>query len=952
MNMRCSTALLESALAGTLTAGDETALHRHLETCEACSSALERMAGGAAWCQEAASLLTGDELDADMPIFDEWSEVDFMVEHLEPANEPNVLGRLGGYDVLEVIGRGGMSVVLKGFDRELKRYVAIKVLAPHLAQSAVAKKRFAREAQAAAAVVHPHVLAIHQVQPHARLPFLVMPLVAGESLAERLASRGALELREVLRIGMQAAAGLAAAHQQGLVHRDVKPANILLEKDVERAVLMDFGLARAADDVSLTRYGIIAGTPEYMSPEQARGEAVDGRSDLFSLGCVLYEMASGVSPFRADTSLATLRRLIDERPKALASLNPELPPWFVAIVERLLEKDPARRFSSAKEVADLLEGCLAHLQHPGNVPLPASAQHEKAARAASAPGRRWSRIRRIATAITIVTIASGAIAAFMMATAEPSDISGAWTGDDWANIVLQRTGPAEYSGTYSDALGKEPGKIALKWSRIERRYNGTWSDGQMRFGKISVRQVSDEIRGAWTTSRDSEINPATPELADLLWVRRKADSQGKHAPDQSRGVGEKESQSYWTFGPTLRRTLYCPSESSNLLGKTKSFSGNEAICLADGKVFNLPRPTASEKELPAEKLEKWYSETNVNLVIDYRKETDQWEMKLRNVKFAELPEIPTESPKDWKTLSANELQARFARLEWKKTADDTMNRKYFGFHSLPLIQGMNPPMTFAFETSDGLRGILQFYAWNVTPTHYRNALIRYKLLQPSGGSANLEGDGGVQSSAAPSTRTALARGIGRDEVAVFGDLNGWIPLSFLTHKSVQEDLKMTDLQVKQADAAFQKHSEAVQHLRDLPGQPARTQKRLELSKEAYKAAKDILNVDQQKRLRQISLQQQGVRALNNSTREGTQISEELGLSDDQQGQIRGLIENARKRSRDYSKEADRKIVEEIEKKLNAMVLAVLTSEQKTKWKEMTGKPFSGGQFIGHWRPGE
>ena len=208
-----------------------------------------------------------------MPAREEWSEVDFTVEHLEPADEPNVLGRLGGYDVLEIIGRGGMGVVLKGFDRELKRCVAIKVLAPHLAQSSLARKRFAREAQAAAAVVHPNVLAIHQVQPNGRLPFLVMPLVAGESLAERLAAQGTLELKEILRIGMQAAAGLAAAHEQGLVHRDVKPANILLEKGVERAVLTDFGLARAADDVALTRWGIIAGTPQYMSPEQARGEA-------------------------------------------------------------------------------------------------------------------------------------------------------------------------------------------------------------------------------------------------------------------------------------------------------------------------------------------------------------------------------------------------------------------------------------------------------------------------------------------------------------------------------------------------------------------------------------------------------------------------------------------------------------------------------------------------------
>jgi serine/threonine protein kinase len=379
MNSRCSHELLESALAGSLQSDEQTSLHRHLEECEDCSAALERMAGAPEWCQEAASFLADDEFDAAAPARGEWSDVDFTVEHLEPSADANVLGCLGGYDVLEIIGRGGMGVVLKGYDRELNRCVAIKVLAPHLAHSSLARKRFAREAQAAAAVVNPHVIAIHQVQPHGRLPFLVMPLVAGESLAGRLKSQGTLELKEILRIGMQAAEGLAAAHEQGLVHRDVKPANVLLEKGVERAVLTDFGLARAADDVAMTRWGIIAGTPEYMSPEQARGEPLDGRSDLFSLGCVLYEMATGVSPFRADSMLATMRRLVDDSPQAMAALNPELPSWFIVIVERLLEKDPSRRFGSAKEVSELLERCLAHVQQPASVPLPAELSIKPAA---------------------------------------------------------------------------------------------------------------------------------------------------------------------------------------------------------------------------------------------------------------------------------------------------------------------------------------------------------------------------------------------------------------------------------------------------------------------------------------------------------------------------------------------------------------------------------------------
>ena len=372
MTSSCSIDLLESALAGNLPEYDEVLLQRHVEACEECSAALERMAGGASWCQEAAAMLADDELDGALTAGNEWSEADFAVEFLEPCNGPEMLGRLGGYEVLKIIGRGGMGVVLKGFDPDLKRSVAIKVLSPHLACSSLAKKRFAREAQAAAAVVHPNVMAIYQVQASGRLPFLVMPLVGGESLAQRLAEKGTLELTEILRIGMQAAAGLAAAHEQGLVHRDVKPANILLEKGVERAVLTDFGLACAADDVALTRWGIIAGTPQYMSPEQARGKPLDGRSDLFSLGCILYEMATGVSPFRADSTIATLRRVVDDAPQPMASLNRELPPWFCAVVDRLLQKDPAQRLNSAQEVSDLLEQCLAHLQQPAIAPLPAS----------------------------------------------------------------------------------------------------------------------------------------------------------------------------------------------------------------------------------------------------------------------------------------------------------------------------------------------------------------------------------------------------------------------------------------------------------------------------------------------------------------------------------------------------------------------------------------------------
>jgi serine/threonine protein kinase len=199
------------------------------------------------------------------------------LDFLTSPQTPDNLGRLGHYEVQEVIGRGGMGVVLRAFDEELHRVVAIKVMSQQLATNATARKRFKREAQAAAAVTHDHIVTIHAVEEANGLPYLVMQYVAGLSLQERLDRDGPLELHEILRIGMQTASGLAAAHAQGLVHRDIKPANILLENGVERVKITDFGLARAAADAHLTQSGMVAGTPRYMSPEQAEGGRLDDR---------------------------------------------------------------------------------------------------------------------------------------------------------------------------------------------------------------------------------------------------------------------------------------------------------------------------------------------------------------------------------------------------------------------------------------------------------------------------------------------------------------------------------------------------------------------------------------------------------------------------------------------------------------------------------------------------
>jgi len=283
---------------------------------------------------------------------------------LGSSDRPGALGSLGPYDIMDVLGRGGFGIVVKAFDNLLQRIVAIKILDPNLAATSPPRKRFLREARAAAQIAHENVVRVYTVgeQP---VPFMVMELVSGQSLQDLLDANGPLEPTEAVRLGREIALGLAAAHADGLVHRDVKPANVLLRDGlVKRAVLTDFGLARTADDASLTKSGLIAGSPLYMSPEQARGEALDARSDLFALGSLLYTVCAGRPAFRASHPYAVLRRVVEDNPRALGDVAPDCPPGLIAVVERLLAKRPEDRFPSAEAAAVALEQCLNHSPRP------------------------------------------------------------------------------------------------------------------------------------------------------------------------------------------------------------------------------------------------------------------------------------------------------------------------------------------------------------------------------------------------------------------------------------------------------------------------------------------------------------------------------------------------------------------------------------------------------------
>jgi len=371
---------LRQLLSSSLSGERSQECTQHLDSCECCQAKLEEIATDGTKLSQVVKNLQGAEpmatsaywpalkaLETDVsqtitpPAGAKAPTVvrsrDVSLAFLQPPSDTVYLGRLAQFDVMRVLGRGGMGVVLEAFDSRLQRNVAIKVLDPDLGGDDVARQRFCREARAAASISHENVVAVHQVE-HAGengLPYLVMQVVNGESLEQRLAREGRLPLREIVRIGMQASRGLAAAHAQGLIHRDIKPGNILLEAPQDRVKLTDFGLARVAEDVKLTRTGYVSGTPLYMAPEQAMDEATDHRADLFSLGAILYEMCAGAPPFTGNSVLVILRQIADTKHKPLREVDPTIPGWLSETIDRLLAKKPGDRIQTAAELAELFD---------------------------------------------------------------------------------------------------------------------------------------------------------------------------------------------------------------------------------------------------------------------------------------------------------------------------------------------------------------------------------------------------------------------------------------------------------------------------------------------------------------------------------------------------------------------------------------------------------------------
>jgi serine/threonine protein kinase len=609
----------QALFADTLPPGERERLERHLETCPHCQERLDQPGEFNQALRRQALRLGDPTLTSADPALTEVVErllqgggsSDQVTQaepgdlyFLRPAGQPDLLGLLGDYQVQEVIGQGGMGIVLKAFEPALNRLVAIKVMSAAIAGSAVARRRFTREAKAAAAVSHDHIVTVHGVHEADGLPYLVMQYVRGESLQARLDRSGPLEVVEIVRIGLQTASGLAAAHAQGLIHRDIKPANLLLENGLARVKITDFGLARMIDEVGLTQSGVVAGTPEYMAPEQARGEPVDHRSDLFSLGCVLYAMCTGLPPFRAGTAVAVLRQVSDHEARPIRSLNPDVPAWLEALVTRLMAKDPTDRLQSAAEVADLLEGYLAHLCQPVTIPapvfspLPADAAPTLAEPALPDPGLKGFRSRLWLPGLAALLLLGAGISWWLAQGNAGGDLGGAEWHQKFDGSTELRPGVKLYGIGPSQLVQFDPEglKVTLPPGYPGQRPATGLTTGFGLRGDFDVTvsiEIVDEERGL--DSLDKFLHGVSLEVIPLLPAQRDPEvwiKSGQNKVSLVRNLGRRNRSAFqtrWTrwdgSGETGKEEVGIPGQfftSAREVRLRLMRTGPDLSCLASG----------------------------------------------------------------------------------------------------------------------------------------------------------------------------------------------------------------------------------------------------------------------------------------------------------------------------------------------------------------------------------
>lgn len=479
---------------------------------------------------------------------------------LAPAQGPEEIGRLGGYRVLRVLGHGGMGLVLHAEDPQLERPVALKTILPALAADRTIRQRLLSEARAAAAIRHRHVVTIYQVGEDRGVVFLAMEFLEGEPLDRRLEREGRQPLAEVLRLGREIAEGLAAAHDRGLIHRDIKPANLWIETDGNTKVL-DFGLARAANgSPSLTRSGAIVGTPAYMAPEQASGKPVDARTDLFSLGCVLYRLATGQPPFQGEDIISTLMAVATESPRPPRERNPELPEALNELILALLAKNPADRPNSARQMVEVIRALEKGRTDGDTTPLP------RFRRAAAPP--RW---RRMLLALALVGLVGAIVAAGVFLIGTPEGTVEVVSTDPKVQVLVEDNGG---SVTILDPESRQ--KVVLRAGRYHVKLGPGAKDLELSTDHFTLSRGGKQI----VSVRRRDAVPRVPTWAELA---------ARPSPlDQVRRQDVPAAALAW-YG--LGDPAQAPAELVGVLGDTR-FRVTEVTSFAawspDGKRLALP----------------------------------------------------------------------------------------------------------------------------------------------------------------------------------------------------------------------------------------------------------------------------------------------------------------------------------------------------------------------------
>ena len=346
----------------------------------------------------------------------------------------------GRYELEELVGSGGMATVYRAHDRLLERPVALKILHEQFSQDAEALERFGREARAVAQLAHPNIVTVIDRGEDAGRPYIVFEYVGGENLKQLVAREGPLPVPTVIELGLQVARALEAAHGRGVVHRDVKPQNVLLA-DEGRAKVTDFGIARARGTEGMTLTGTIMGTSDYIPPEQARGEAAGEPGDVYSLGVVLFELLTGRLPYEAENAVAVAMRHVNDPVPSVRELRPDVPPRLEALVRRALAKEPRDRFASMSDLVAELEACGRGDMAPPSDGAPTMIVPPPPTRRRRGRGRGRRIVRALVlTLIALLLVAGAALGAYVLA----SSLSGDGGGGSSAGTVVPLTGVGAY----------------------------------------------------------------------------------------------------------------------------------------------------------------------------------------------------------------------------------------------------------------------------------------------------------------------------------------------------------------------------------------------------------------------------------------------------------------------------------------------------------------------------